>query len=67
METLRKPFAETMWAIMGQWDTGRVFLYTGTWLTRHEAICAHTFNGKLKWSVCRARGDRAIKVSVVPL
>ena len=63
---------EKMWAIFGNCG-----LYIGTWFTRKEAVKGHVedlyckpghfFNPlqiKQFWRVCRAKGDRAIKVEV---
>lgn len=53
------------WAIKGTHG-----LYVGWWQTRRDAISAHT--GDLypeeyrtdAWRICRAKGDRAVKVAI---
>ena len=63
-------YIETMWAIHGNHG-----LYTGTWLTRKEAIKAHLASyvgrGILNkkeitrlWKIRKAKGDRAVKVEM---
>lgn len=64
----------TRWAIVGE-----VGLYTGQWLTRKDAISEHveirygipkSYSRGLStsqlelWAKCRAKGDRAVKVSI---
>jgi len=53
---------EIMWAI-----TGNHGLYTGTFLLRKDAISLHIKDIGMTWKQCRAKGDRAIKVTVSPL
>ena len=50
------------WAI-----TGKFGLYLGTWFTRTEAVKAHTLELGETWKTCYRKGDRAIKVKVIPL
>lgn len=57
-------WVETMWAIAGHWTNGRGFLYCGTWLTRQDAIAAHTTAKGQSWRLCRKYGDRAVKVEI---
>ena len=63
--------SEIRWVIVGKHG-----LYVGQWLTRKDAIYDHVralygFNYFLhdaimkQWKECRAKGDRAIKATVV--
>jgi hypothetical protein len=45
------------WAIRG-----RLGYYTGTWLTRRDAICEHTRLLGKPWRRCYRDGDRAMWV-----
>ena len=56
------PAPEFEWAIFGN----LYGLYYGTWRTRHEAIVAHADALGISWQECRKKGDRAIKVLVIP-
>ncbi len=49
------------WAI-----TGELGLYAGTWFLRKEAIESHVDALGASWKTCYKRGDRAIKVKVIP-
>lgn len=63
-------YIETMWAIHGVHG-----LYTGTWLTRKEAIVGHV-NARLVvpcdryptietgWKELKQKGDKAVKVEI---
>lgn len=57
-----KDCAEIFWAI-----TGECGLYIGTWLTRIEAIMAHSDDLSKSWRKCYRDGDRAIKVKITPV
>jgi len=52
-----------MWAIIGCYG-----LYTGTWLTKKDAIRNHCVAKRLglddKWKDCEKAGDKVIKVEV---
>lgn len=53
----------SMWAITGVYN-GRQFFYTGTYLTRRDAIRDHAQAKGRTWDACYARGDRAVRVEV---
>lgn len=55
---------DLLWAIAGVWDDGKPFLYTGTWLTRKDAIAAHVAAKGRTWKQCRKDDDRAVKVTL---
>lgn len=54
---------DTMWAIAyrkrGSWG-----FYTGTWLTRKDAIAAHINGSRHDWRWHVRKGDRAVKVTL---
>jgi len=52
-----------MWAIYND----KLNFYTGTWLTKKEAIAQHIKEKGGTWRSCRVRGDRCIEVVVVPI
>ena len=57
-----KPKEEIMWAIHGTHG-----LYVGTDYTRKGMIRTHMADlGYMDWQECRKKGDRAIKVIVIP-
>lgn len=47
------------WAIVGVHG-----LYTGQWLTRRDAIEAHTEALGVTWAYCRKKGDRAVPIQI---
>jgi len=52
---------EIFWAI-----TGNYGLYVGVWFNRFDAITHHADSLGKSWKQCYRRGDRAIKVNVIP-
>jgi hypothetical protein len=59
---VKVPRSELMWVIYGNHG-----LYTDTALTRKEMIEKHCAALGQTWDYCRERGDRAVKVWVMPL
>lgn len=56
---------ELMWAIaMPNWQETGLTLYTGTWLTRSEAIKEHTKHKGWDWKRCRRNGDVCLRVRI---
>ncbi len=53
---------KTYWAI-----TGKFGLYAGTWFLRKNAIRSHIRQLGKEWKYCYRKGDRAIKVKVIPV
>lgn len=63
---MKDSYEETMWTIVGAHG-----LYTGTWLTRREAILRHVVSKygvsmtvDRAWRHCKKKGDKAIKVHI---
>ena len=52
---------EKGWAI-----TGTFGLYCGWWFRRKDAIFWHCKNLGQTWEECKKKGDRVIKVTIVP-
>ncbi len=50
---------ETGWAIKGKRG-----LYVGWWLLRKDAVNYHCKNLGHNWRKCKARGDRAVRVTI---
>ncbi len=50
------------WAI-----TGKHGVYVGTWFRRKDAIVDHCEMLGKCWKTCRRKGDRAVKVKVIPI
>ncbi len=67
---MKDGYIETMWAIHGHCG-----LYTGTWLTRKDAIYYHVTAKanlpnhsdaaiRLAWKALKSNGDKAVKVKM---
>ena len=55
---------ETHWALAGRWNSGRLYFYYGTFATRKAAIADAVQNSGKSWKELRARGERAVKVTI---
>ena len=55
--------SEIMWAIKGK----SFGLYYGTFPRRKDAIAYHVKMSGMTWRLCRAHGDRAVKVEIKEL
>jgi hypothetical protein len=62
---LLKP--QKMWAIVSTNQYNENYLYTGTWMSRKDAIRGHSGEQCMDWEDCRKNGDRVIQVLVSPV